>query len=177
LSARYTTGTPRGRLSGLEGRRRLETVTLARVSAHDPATRLGIEDGEERFGGGEPLGVARRQGHHRPVAAEDEAIGPEVLEEMVDVRPQSVDRPVGPRLGHQPRELDPRRRLARTEGWRRALVPDGRCEITPPGGRSDDVSYRLHESARPCPPPTARWAAPPAHPSEARGECAPADST
>ncbi len=73
-----------------------------------------------------------------------------------------------------------RRAVSRKKGRASPLVavrPDGRCWITPPGGRSDDADRRLQESARPCPPPAARLASHPAHPSGARGECVTGDST
>src|SRR5205807_8761004 len=67
--------------------------------------RLPLESGQERLGGAEPLGVARAERHHRPVAAEDDAPRAEVLEEMLDVRTQALHGPVRSGLGDQAREL------------------------------------------------------------------------
>ena len=55
--------------------------------------------------------------------------------------------------------------------------PAARCGLMPPAGRIDDAGPRRRESARPCPPPAARWASRLAHPSRARGAFVLADKT
>ncbi len=70
------------------GSQRTQAIEGAGVPAEDRCLRLGPERSGQRTRHGMPVAVAAPERADRPVAAEDEALGSEELEQSLDVGPE-----------------------------------------------------------------------------------------
>ncbi len=79
---------------------------------------LRREPGHQCYGRRIPALIGTAQVDHGPVAAPHHALRAEALEQVVEIRPQHVDRPIGPGHRGQPRQLAPHLRIRRRRAHR-----------------------------------------------------------